>query len=96
MDKERKVHIFAKDFKSSPLNILYERSRCSREFITRPKWFDVEPSKRLSLRSSSTRLEVTLDSHWSIIDDVKLLKERSRKERELEKLNLEGLNERIK
>ena len=36
------------------------------------------------------------DSHWSIVDDVKLFQVRSRMERELEKLNLEGFNERIK
>ncbi|KAL2334820.1 hypothetical protein Fmac_016033 [Flemingia macrophylla] len=96
MIKECKVHIFVKEVKAPPLKLLWEISRYLSEFMTISKWFGLESSKRFSLRSSSTRLEVVFDSHWNIIDDVKVFLDRSRMEREVEKLNLEGPSERRK
>jgi hypothetical protein len=52
------------------------------------------PLKLLPLRTSSVRLEVTLKTHSNIFDDEKVLYERSRIARELEKFISEGDKER--
>jgi hypothetical protein len=52
------------------------------------------PKKRLSLRSSSIKLVVTLNTHSNILDEEKVFMERSRIAREVEKLNSEGDKER--
>jgi hypothetical protein len=59
-----------------------------------PKSYGMVPLKLLPLRSSSVKLEVTLNTHSNILDDEKVLYESSRIVREVEKFNGEGDKER--